>query len=81
SSREIPGNERAIGRVQNLLVRQGVEVVTADDALVHVSGHPAQGELVRLYQWLRPRIAVPIHGEERHQREHARLAEQCQVPT
>lgn len=80
SSREIPGNERAIGRVQNLLVSQGIVVVTADDAPVHVSGHPAKDELVRMYQWVRPRIAVPVHGEQRHQQEHARLALDCQVP-
>lgn len=80
SSREIPGNERAIARMQNQLVAQGVQVITADDAPVHVSGHPAQDELVRMYQWVRPRIAVPVHGEQRHQQEHARLALGCQVP-
>nr|WP_246499424.1 ribonuclease J [Azospirillum soli] len=80
SSREIPGNERAIGRMQNLLVSQGIRVVTADDAPVHVSGHPAKDELVRMYQWVRPRIAVPVHGEQRHQQEHAKLAQGCQVP-
>jgi ribonuclease J len=79
SSREIPGNERAIGRVQNLLIGQGVEVITADDAFVHVSGHPAQDELIRMYQWVRPKLAVPVHGEIRHQTEHARLARSCQV--
>ncbi|WP_448202945.1 ribonuclease J [Azospirillum sp. sgz302134] len=80
SSREIPGNERAIGRMQNLLVTQGIQVITADDAPVHVSGHPAQDELVRMYQWVRPKIAVPVHGEQRHQLEHARLAGTCQIP-
>ena len=79
SSREIPGNERAIGRVQNLLIGQGVEVITADDAFVHVSGHPAQDELIRMYQWVRPKLAVPVHGEIRHQTEHARIARSCQV--
>jgi ribonuclease J len=79
SSREIPGNERAIGRVQNMLIGQGVEVITADDAFVHVSGHPAQDELIRMYQWVRPKLAVPVHGEIRHQTEHARLARSCQV--
>lgn len=80
SSREIPGNERAIGRMQNLLVSQGIRIVTADEAPVHVSGHPAQDELVRMYQWVRPQIAVPVHGEQRHQLEHAKLARACQVP-
>jgi ribonuclease J len=79
SSREIPGNERAIGRVQNLLIGQGVEVITADDAFVHVSGHPARDELIRMYQWVRPKLAVPVHGEIRHQTEHARIARSCQV--
>ncbi|ALG72096.1 RNA-metabolising metallo-beta-lactamase [Azospirillum thiophilum] len=79
SSREIPGNERAIGRMQNQLVAQGIELVTADDAPIHVSGHPARDELVRMYQWVRPRIAVPVHGEQRHQQAHAALAEDCQV--
>lgn len=80
SSREIPGNERAIGRMQNLLVSQGIRVLTADDAPIHVSGHPARDELVRMYQWVRPRMAVPVHGEQRHQLAHARLAQDCQVP-
>ncbi|WP_448188503.1 ribonuclease J [Azospirillum sp. sgz301742] len=80
SSREIPGNERAIGRVQNHLVNRGIEIVTADDAFVHVSGHPAQDELVQMYQWVRPSIAVPVHGEQRHQLAHAKLAQGCQVP-
>ncbi|HYG84909.1 MAG TPA: ribonuclease J [Azospirillum sp.] len=80
SSREIPGNERAIGRVQNLLVNRGIELVTADDAFVHVSGHPAQEELVQMYQWVRPKVAVPVHGEQRHQLAHAKLAQSCQVP-
>jgi ribonuclease J len=79
SSREIPGNERAIGRVQNMLVRQGVELVTADMEGVHVSGHPARDELVRMYQWVRPLIAVPVHGEERQLQAHAQLARDCQV--
>ncbi|CAO3413862.1 ribonuclease J [Azospirillum endophyticum] len=80
SSREIPGNERDIGRMQNQLVAQGVELVTAEEAPVHVSGHPARDELVRMYQWVRPRIAVPVHGEQRHQQAHAALAADCQVP-
>jgi ribonuclease J len=79
SSREIPGNERAIGRVQNMLVAKGVELVTADDEFVHVSGHPARDELVQMYQWIRPKLAVPTHGEERHLRAHAQLARDCQV--
>ncbi|MGH6982483.1 MAG: ribonuclease J, partial [Stellaceae bacterium] len=80
SSRIIPGNERAIGRLQNKLAGLGVEIVTEHDAPIHVSGHPAQDELTRMYQTVRPRIALPVHGETRHLLAQARLAEQCQVP-
>jgi ribonuclease J len=81
SSRNIPGNERAIGRLQNQLSKLGVEIVTtAEEAGVHVSGHPARDELARMYHWVRPRIAIPVHGEARHVAEHARLARECQVP-
>jgi ribonuclease J len=80
SSRVIPGNERAIARLQDDLVRLGVEVVTARDAFVHVSGHPAREELATMYGWVRPRIAVPVHGEHRHMQAHATLARECQVP-
>jgi len=79
SSRIIPGNERAIGRLHNALAALGVEVVTEHDAPIHVSGHPAQDELIRMYQTVRPKIAVPVHGETRHLLAQARLAEQCQV--
>lgn len=75
SSRMIPGNERAILRIQDELSRAGVEVMTADDHMVHVSGHPARDELKRLYQLVKPKIAVPVHGEWRHMNEHANLAE------
>ncbi len=80
SSRAIPGNEKAIAKVQNQLAKIGVEVVTARDHLIHVSGHPARDELRRMYQTVRPRIAIPVHGEAMHLRAHARLAEECQVP-
>ena len=80
SSRIIPGNERAIGRLQNKLAALGVEIVTENDAPVHVSGHPAQDDLTRMYQMVRPRIAIPVHGETRHLIAQAKLAEQCQVP-
>lgn len=81
SSRQIPGNERAISRVQNKLSSRGVEIFTTEDHPgVHVSGHPARDDLARMYQLVRPRIAVPVHGDSRHLREHARLARTCQVP-
>src|SRR5271155_2378073 len=80
SSRIIPGNEKSIGRLQNALARLGVEIVTEQDHFVHVSGHPARDELVRMYQMIRPQIAIPVHGEARHLVAHAQLAGECQVP-
>jgi len=80
SSRVIPGNEGGIGRLHNALLRNGVEIVTQRDAMVHVSGHPARDELTRMYQLIRPRASVPVHGELRHLMEHAKVARACQVP-
>jgi ribonuclease J len=80
SSRVIPGNEAAIHDLQNAFLEKGVELITADDHFVHVSGHPARDELRQMYQWARPRIAVPVHGEKRHIREHVKLAQEMQVP-
>ena len=74
SSRTIPGNERAVGWIQNNLVRMGVEVLTDSEALIHVTGHPRQDELRQLYAWAKPRIAIPMHGEARHLEAHADLA-------
>ncbi|MEQ8503716.1 MAG: ribonuclease J [Rhodospirillales bacterium] len=79
SSREIPGNETSIARLQNDLVACGVRIITSRDAFVHVSGHPNRDELSHMYQLVRPRVAVPVHGELRHLHEHARLARECQV--
>ncbi|MDT2024522.1 ribonuclease J [Methylocella sp. CPCC 101449] len=74
SSRPIPGNERAINDIINGLVRQGIEVITDRTDLVHVSGHPRRSEVKHLYEWIRPRIAIPAHGEALHLSEHARFA-------
>jgi ribonuclease J len=79
SSRDIPGNQSRIGYTHNLLVGQGVEVLTSHSAEIHVSGHPAKEELVQMYQMLRPQIAVPTHGEPRHLHEHAKLAKNLGV--
>ncbi len=79
SSRTIPGNEKAVGRIQNALADEGIEVITDQDAPVHVSGHPRRGELEQLYRWVKPKIAVPMHGEGRHLEAHARLAEKLGV--
>jgi ribonuclease J len=81
SSRVIPGNERSVGRLQNALMARGVEVISdGPEEHLHVSGHPARTELVRMYQWVRPQIALPVHGEVRHMVEHVALARHCQVP-
>lgn len=79
SSRTIPGNEREVQRIINNLVKQGAEVVTDRTALVHASGHPRRAEVAKFYEWIRPQIAIPAHGEELHLAEHARFAAQCGV--
>jgi ribonuclease J len=79
SSRVIPGNERAIGTVQDNLVRRGVRLMTDSDHMIHCSGHPARDELRRLYKLVRPRFSVPVHGEWRHLSAHAALAQEAGV--
>jgi len=74
SSRTIPGNEKAVGKIINGLVAQGIEVVTDRTRLVHVSGHPRRNELAKMYAWLKPKIAIPAHGEPLHLSEHAAFA-------
>lgn len=66
SSRTIPGNEKSVGKIVNNLAKAGIEIITDRDALVHVSGHPRKDELRRMYEWVRPKIAVPAHGEALH---------------
>lgn len=80
SSKQIPGNEVAIGRIMNQLAARNVLTVTEKQAHIHVSGHPGQPELAALYGWLRPRLVVPVHGEIRHMHEQARFALQQGVP-
>ncbi len=80
SSRIIPGNELSIGRLQNMLASQGVTIVDEKSEFIHVSGHPNRGDLEQMYAWVRPQIAVPVHGEFRHMAAHAKLALSCQVP-
>jgi ribonuclease J len=79
SSKQIPGNELAIGRVQNVLATRGIDVITEKQAHVHVSGHPGRPELEAMYEWIRPEIAIPVHGERRHMEEHARVAKAAGV--
>lgn len=73
SSKQIPGNEIAIGAIQNQLARSGVIMVTEKQAHVHVSGHPGRPELAAMYDWIRPEILLPVHGERRHMAEQARF--------
>jgi ribonuclease J len=80
SSRQIPGNEIAIGRIQNQLAGKGVKIVTDRQSMIHVSGHPGRPELQALYSWIRPQILMPVHGELRHIREQARLGKAEGIP-
>lgn len=79
SAREIPGNEIEIARVQNMLIQRGVKLITADDEMVHVSGHPGRADLTELYQMVRPHMLIPVHGEARHQLAHVELGADCQI--
>jgi ribonuclease J len=79
SARAIPGNEKAIGRVINGLISQGIEVITDRTHLVHVSGHPRRDELADMIGWIRPQILIPVHGEALHMAEHAALARRLKV--
>lgn len=80
SSRQIPGNEIPIGRIQNQLAARGITMVTDRQAFIHVSGHPGRPELEALYDWLKPEILVPVHGEMRHMAEQARVGKACGIP-
>ena len=80
SSRQIPGNEIAIGRIQNRLAEMGVEIVTDRQSMIHVSGHPGRPELEALYSWIRPQILLPVHGEIRHMKEQVRLGLASGIP-
>ncbi len=80
SSKQIPGNEIAIGRIQNQLAAKGVVMITDRQEHIHVSGHPGRPELADMYKWIRPEILVPVHGEIRHMKEQARFAAEQGVP-
>jgi ribonuclease J len=79
SSRAIPGNEKAIQDIKNGLVEQGIHIVTDSEALVHVSGHPRRNELQKMYQWTRPKVLVPVHGEAAHLVAQKELAQQSGI--
>ncbi|MDC0498036.1 ribonuclease J [Alphaproteobacteria bacterium] len=80
SSRDIPGNEKSINALKNLLIRQRIEIITADDDLVHVSGHGHAEEIKQMYKWTKPYISIPVHGEPMHLGSHKKISEASQVP-
>jgi len=80
SSRDIPGNEKLINNLKNSLIKQKVEVITNTDDLVHVSGHGYAEEIKKMYDWTRPYISIPVHGEPKHLVAHSKLAQSSQVP-
>ncbi len=80
SSKIIPGNERTLDSLHNSLVARGIEVITEHDHFVHVSGHPCRDEVEQMYRWIKPQIAIPVHGEARHLHEHLAFARRLEVP-
>lgn len=80
SSKQIPGNEIAIGRIQNQLSEKGIIMITDRQEHIHVSGHPGRPELADMYKWIKPEILVPVHGEIRHMKEHERFGVECGIP-
>ena len=80
SSKIIPGNEKKLFKLHNQLVKNGVEVVSEENAFVHVSGHPNREDLKDMYQWVKPNSIIPVHGEHRHMMEHIKFAKEMQVP-
>jgi ribonuclease J len=81
SSRTIPGNEKPIIEIKNALIEQGIRIVTDSDALVHVSGHPRRNELLQMYEWTKPQILVPVHGEAAHLSAQAELGASAGIAT
>ncbi len=80
SSKIIPGNEKKLYKLHNQLVRDGVEVISEDNEFVHVSGHPNREDLKEMYNWVKPKCVIPVHGEHRHMIEHINFAKEMQVP-
>jgi ribonuclease J len=81
SAREIPGNELDVDKILNALTQMGVRIITGDERLVHTSGHPRRGEMRDLYAWIKPKVAIPVHGQPMHLAAHADLARECGVET
>ncbi len=80
SSKIIPGNEKKLYKLHNQLVKDGIEVISEETEFIHVSGHPNREDLKDMYQWVRPKCVIPVHGEHRHMIEHINFAKEMQVP-
>ena len=80
SSKIIPGNEKKLYKLHNQLVKNGIEVISEDNNFVHVSGHPNREDLKEMYNWVKPKSVIPVHGEHRHMIEHINFAKEMQVP-
>ena len=80
SSKIIPGNEKKLYALQNSIVKRNIEVITEENAFVHVSGHANREDLKDMYQWVKPKCVIPVHGEHRHMKEHISFAKEMQIP-
>ena len=80
SSKIIPGNEKKLYKLHNQLVKDGIEVISEENEFVHVSGHPNRDEMRDMYNWIKPKCVIPVHGEHRHLMEHVNFAKEMQVP-
>ena len=80
SSKIIPGNEKKLYNLQNQIVRDNIEIISEENAFVHVSGHPNRDDLKDMYKWVKPKSVIPVHGEHRHMQEHVSFAKEMQVP-
>ena len=80
SSKIIPGNEKKLYQLQNIIVRNNIEIISEENAFVHVSGHPNRDDLKDMYKWVKPQCVIPVHGEHRHMAEHISFAKEMQIP-
>ena len=80
SSRIIPGNEKKLFKIHNQLVKNNINVISEENAFIHVSGHPGRDEMRDMYEWIKPKISIPVHGEHRHMKEHYDFATSLGVP-
>ena len=80
SSKIIPGNEKKLYNLQNQIVKNNIEIISEENAFVHVSGHPNRDDLKDMYKWVKPKSIIPVHGEHRHMQEHVSFAKEMQIP-